>query len=78
MDGEEIWRYDSGDVSANLGDVQRLPGGNTLVTFSNDSIVHEVTPDKEVVLEWTGSAGTRIGYAEWRPSLYGAPADTGL
>lgn len=78
LDGEEIWRYDSGDVSANLGDVQRLPGGNTLVTFSNDSIVHEVTPDKEVVLEWTGSANTRIGYTEWRPSLYGAPSDLGL
>jgi hypothetical protein len=78
LDGEELWRYDSGNVSANLGDVQRLPGGNTLVTFSNDSVVHEVTKENEVVLEWTGSANTRIGYAEWRTSLYGAPSDVGL
>lgn len=71
--GEELWRYEGadGEISANLGDVQRLPGGNTLVTFSNDSIVHEVTPDKKVVLKWTGTANSRIGYSEWRPSVYG-------
>lgn len=75
LEGEEVWRYDSGDSSANLGDVQRLPGGNTLVTFSNDSIVHEVTRDKELVLRWTGSPGTRIGYILWRDSLYGPSPD---
>lgn len=71
--GAELWRYEGadGETSANLGDVQRLPGGNTLVTFSNDSIAHEVTPDKKVVMKWTGTANTRIGYAEWRPSIYG-------
>lgn len=72
-DGSEVWRYEgaNGELSANLGDAQRLPGGNTLVTFSNDSIVHEVTPDKAVVVEWKGSPNTKIGYTEWRPSLYG-------
>ena len=75
LEGEEIWRYDSGDGSANLGDVQRLPGGNTLVTFSNDSVVHEVTSDKELVLRWTGAPSTRIGYILWRQSLYGPSPD---
>ena len=28
-----------GGFSANLGDVQRLPGGNTLITYSNDSSI---------------------------------------
>lgn len=72
-DGSELWSYEgaNGEKSANLGDAQRLPGGNTLVTFSNDSIVHEVSPDGEVVLRWTGTEGTRLGYLEWRPSLYG-------
>ena len=72
-DGAELWRYEgaNSELSANLGDAQRLPGGNTLVTFSNDSIVHEVTLEREVVLEWTGGPNTRIGYVEWRPSLYG-------
>lgn len=72
-DGSELWRYEgaAGEKSQNLGDVQRLPGGNTLVTFSNDSIVHEVTPDKKVVVKWKGMLGTRLGYSEWRPDLYG-------
>lgn len=72
-DGAELWRYEGadGELSANLGDAQRLPGGNTLVTFSNDSIVHEVTPEKEVVVAWKGSPNSRIGYTEWRSSLYG-------
>jgi hypothetical protein len=74
LDGQEIWRYESGNFSANLGDVQRLPGGNTLVTFSNDSVVHEVNGDGEVVLEFDGG-GSFIGYSLWRPSLYGAPPD---
>ncbi len=77
LDGERIFFYDSGDGTANLGDVQRLPGGNTLVTHSNDSIVHEVDPDGNVVMEFDG-AGARIGYTLWRASLYGAPPDLGL
>ncbi len=77
LDGERIFFYDSGDGTANLGDVQRLPGGNTLVTHSNDSIVHEVDPEGRVVMEFDGG-GARIGYTLWRASLYGEPPDLGL
>ncbi len=72
--GQELWRYDAGEYSANLGDVQRLPGGNTLVTFSNASIVHEVDPQKNIVMEFDGG-GSRIGYTLWRETLYGSPPD---
>jgi len=73
LQGMELLRYSSGDFSANLGDVQRLPGGNTLVTFSNDSVMKEIDDTETVVLEINGAAGTRIGYAMWRPTLYGPP-----
>lgn len=72
-DGSEVFRYEGGQYTANLGDVQRLPGGNTLVTYSNAGILHEVTPAKEKVLEITGAKN--LGYAVWRASLYGPSED---
>lgn len=75
--GEEIWNYDSGFFTANLGDVQRLPGGNTLVTYSNDSVVHQVDPEKNLVLEFDGR-GANIGYVLWTPSLYEPGPDLDL
>jgi hypothetical protein len=72
--GDELFRYDSGDGTANLGDVQRLPGGNLLVTHSNDSLVHEITADGTLVMEFDGG-GSRIGYTVWRETLYGPPPD---
>jgi hypothetical protein len=74
FEGEELMRYESGNFSANLGDVQRLPGGNTLVTFSNDSVIHEVDGAGNVVLEIDGG-GDALGYALWVEELYGPPPD---
>ena len=65
--GEELFRYDPGIFSSYYGDAQRLPGGNTLATFSVSGIIHEVTPDGEPVMTVSGSA---MGYAHWLPSLY--------
>jgi hypothetical protein len=73
--GKEIARFASGDYSANLGDVQRLPGGNTLVDFSNASVMKEIDAQGNVVLQINGASGTRFGYALWRESLYGPPPD---
>jgi hypothetical protein len=69
--GQETWRYDTGLYTANLGDVQRLPNGNTLVTISNDGTIAEVTPSGEVVLQIQGR--NAFGYSTWRASLYGPP-----
>jgi hypothetical protein len=76
LTGGEIGRYESGNSSANLGDVQRLPGGNTLVDFSNDGVIQEVDPSGQVLLEITGpGAMNSFGYATWRPTLYGPSPD---
>jgi len=72
------WQYRPGITSSTLGDVQRLPNGNTLVTFSTPgngnprplSEIHEVTPAGTLVQKITGPS---FGYAEFRKSLYGPP-----
>jgi hypothetical protein len=52
-----------------LGDVQRLPGGNTLVTYSTDAKIVELDPDWNEVQTFSA----RVGYSSWRPTLYGPP-----
>lgn len=66
----EVWRCASGSNSTNLGGVQRLPGGNTLITYSTAGRIHEVDPSCNKVLEITTES---IGYTVWRETLYGAP-----
>ena len=70
MMATEIWRYTSNSSSPTLGDVQRLPNGNTLVTYSNSGVIHEVDGSQNLVQSFTiGSAG----YVIHRPTLYGPP-----
>ena len=73
-DGSEIYRYVSGEFTPNLGDVQRLPGGNTLVTYSNPGIVHEVGASGTPVMRYDAS-GVGLGYSLFRSTLYGPPPD---
>ena len=75
LDGDEIFRYEGGVSTSNLGDVQRLPGGNTLITYSTSAVIHEVDAQGNLVLEITDASSNRIGYALWRPTLYGPPPD---
>ena len=61
----------AGDHSSDtMGDVQRLPGGNTLVTYSTDGIIVELDPSWNEVQTFS----VRVGYSSWRPTLYGPPA----
>ena len=71
-DGTEVFRYDPGILSIWYGDVQRLPAGNTLVTFSMAGTMHEVDPNGNLVMTIRGDL---FGYAEWRSALYGPPSD---
>jgi len=64
------WSYSPGTSSNVLGDVQRLPGGNTLVSFSVAGVIHELDPSRALVQSTSASAG---GYVEWRETLYGPP-----
>jgi hypothetical protein len=77
FEGNELRRFQSGLYTAHMGDAQRLPGGNTLLTFSNASIVQEFDTDGSVVLEVDGG-GAPLGYSMWRDSLYGPSPDSTL
>ncbi len=55
--------------SAVLGDVQRLPNGNTLITYSTAGEILEVDASWATVQTLTGI----YGYADWRETLYGPP-----
>jgi hypothetical protein len=64
------WAGDGHEHSDTLGDIQRLPNGNTLVTFSNNGVIYELDPAWHVVQTLSAPS---FGYAEWRPSLYEPP-----
>lgn len=73
LSAELVFSYTSasGEQSSSLGDVQRLPNGNTLVTYSNQGIFHEVNSSGDLVQVITSSQP--VGYAMHRVSLYGEP-----
>ena len=60
----------SGAASTVLGDIQQLPNGNYLVTFSTSGQIHEISPSGALVAKFTTSS---FGYSEFRESLYGQP-----
>ena len=61
--------YAGTGTSTTLGDVQRLPGGNTLVTYSTDGTIVELDASWNEVQTFSA----RVGYTSWRPTLYGPP-----
>jgi hypothetical protein len=75
MTATEIWSYkaEPGIPNEVLGDVQRLPGGNTIVAYSTKGVLHEVAPDGTLLQEWTWPLGASFGYIEKRATLYGPP-----
>jgi hypothetical protein len=67
---ELVSSYSSSAFSQTFGGVQHLSNGNTLVTFSNAGVMHEVNPSGELVQEITTGV---VGYAVRRKTLYGPP-----
>ena len=64
--------FTSGSNSSSVfGDVQRLPNGNTLITYSTASVILEVDPAWNTVQT---IKATSLGYADWRETLYGPPS----
>ncbi len=53
-----------------LGDVHRFDSGNTLITYSYNGQIQEVTPGGEPVWTLTASAGGVISYVTPVESLY--------
>lgn len=58
------------ESSPTLGDIQRLPNGNTVVTYSNAGIVHELGLDFSLIRV---TRTKPIGYPEHRNVLFGPP-----
>ena len=71
--GKIVWMYKSTIQNDIMGDVQRLPNGNTVVGFSTQGVLQEVDADKNVLQELSWPAGASFGYIEKRPTLYGPP-----
>lgn len=74
MTATPVWEYTRQGLSSHiLGDVERLANGNTLVVYSSEGTIHEVSPDNQLVQEVAWNLGGIIGYAMKRETLYGAP-----
>jgi hypothetical protein len=70
-----VWSYkaDPGIQNDLLGDLQRLPNGNTLVGYGSKGVLHEVSPDGILLREWNWPFGATFGYIQKRATLYGPP-----
>ncbi len=64
-----VKNYTGNHSSSTMGDVQRLPGGNTLVTYATDGKIIELDSSWNEVQTFSA----HIGYSNWRPTLYGPP-----
>jgi hypothetical protein len=71
----KVWYYVASPPLANLvmGDVQRLPNGNTIVGFSTLGVLHEVDGNAQLVQTLTWPLGATFGYLQKRATLYGPP-----
>ena len=67
MTAREIWRFASDPplYSYGLGDADRLPNGNTLVTWSSPGQIDEVSPAGDVLWRLNTALGAAIGYIDW-------------
>jgi hypothetical protein len=69
------WTYTAMPTITNIvmGDVQRLDNGNTMVAFSTQGVLQEVSESGQVLQEVSWPLGGAFGYIQKRPSLYGPP-----
>ncbi|MES2645170.1 MAG: aryl-sulfate sulfotransferase [Myxococcota bacterium] len=68
------WSYTSPDclLVTFLGGAERLPGGNTVITWTSSGQIDQVTPDGRVAWQVKTAIGTGLGFSTWAPAL-GAP-----
>lgn len=68
------WTYKSPDclLVTFLGGAERLPGGNTVITWTTAGQIDQVTPDGDVAWRVNTAIGAGLGFSSWAPEL-GAP-----
>ena len=70
----QTWSYKMSGISNDvMGDVQRLPNGNTIVAASTRGVLHEVSSSGTLLQELTWPSGASFGYIQKRATLYGPP-----
>jgi hypothetical protein len=71
----QVWAFDDqrDNVTYLLGDAQRLPSGNTLVSWGNVGMLTEVDPSGEVVWRLNSDIGHGIGFHTGLSALGGVP-----
>jgi outer membrane protein assembly factor BamB len=74
--GQVVWSFEGdGLFSMGFGDAQRLPNGNTLITFGEslpEAVILEVTPEGNVVWRLKSNLKTKILGMQPRATLYRA------
>jgi hypothetical protein len=65
------WNYSGMGSTGTLGDVQKLPNGNVLITTSQIGTIQEIDENNVLIKEMKF---TSLGYTHYRPTLYGEPA----
>jgi hypothetical protein len=75
MTATKVWEYQADPPISNqqLGDVQRMANGNTVVAYSTQGLLHEVDADGNLLQEIVWPLGGAFGYIVKRDSLYGPP-----
>jgi len=66
-----VWTYvaDPPVVTFALGDVQRLPAGETMVTWSTAGQIDLISADDQLIRQVNVGIGGTFGYAYWRETL---------
>lgn len=70
---ELVWTYEPSSplYCFSLGDVHRLPNGNTLAVFSVQGQIDELSPDRELIWRLNMELGGAFGYVTWMERLHG-------
>ena len=73
--GSQIWSYTASPAQANMvmGDLQRMPNGNTVVAYSTRGVIDEVNAQGTLLQRMTAAGTGNFGYIEKRLTLYGPP-----
>jgi hypothetical protein len=81
LTANKVWSYTADNEGSDvLGDIQRLPNGNTLIDYSRHGQIRELSPTGDVIqtLDATGASPSSsgyysFGYFNFRETLYGPP-----
>ena len=70
-EAHRLWAYaaDPPLFSVAFGDVTRLPSGHTLITWSSQGQIDEITEDGAQVWQLSADLGAGFGYTTWHESL---------